>query len=57
MTRKSEVENIVRVKTELAEKYERRARNLKSQPGKATAKRTATRHREQAANAAKSAGR
>jgi len=41
----------------LAEKYERRARNLKSQPGKATAKRTATRHREQAANAAKSAGR
>jgi len=57
MTRKSEVENLVRVKTALAEKYERRARNRKSQTGKATAKRTATRHREQAANAAKSAGR
>ncbi len=57
MTRKSAVENIVRVKTALAEKYERRARNLKSLPARATAKRTATRHREQAANAAKSAGR
>ena len=57
MTRKSEVENIVRVKAALAEKYERRARNLKSLPGKATAKRTATRYREQAYNVAKSAGR
>lgn len=57
MTSKRIVENIVRVKTALAEKYERRARNLKSQPAKATAKRTAKRHREQAANAAKSAGR
>jgi len=55
MTRKSEVENIIRVKTALAEKYERRARTCKSQTGKATAERTATRHREQAANAAKSA--
>jgi len=41
----------------LAEKYERRARNRKSKTGQANAKRTATRHREQAANAAKSAGR
>jgi hypothetical protein len=57
MTLKCEVENLVRVKTALAEKYERRARNLKSRTGKATAKRTATRHREQAANLAKSAGR
>ena len=57
MTRQSEVDNIIRVKTALAEKYERRARNRKSQTGKATAKRVATRHREQAANAAKSAGR
>jgi hypothetical protein len=54
MTRKSETENLIRVKTALAEKYERRARNRKSQTGKATAKRVATRHREQAANAAKS---
>ncbi len=57
MTRKSEIENIVRVKTALAEKYERRSRNRKSQTGKAEAKRAATRHREQAANTAKSAGR
>jgi hypothetical protein len=57
MTRKAVVENIVRVKTALAEKYERRARNRKSQTGQATAKRIATRYREQAANAANSAGR
>jgi len=57
MTRKAEVENLVRVKAALAEKYERRARNRKSLTGKATALRTATRHREQAANLAKSAGR
>jgi hypothetical protein len=56
MTRKSIVENIVRVKTALADKYERRARNRKSKTGQAEALRAATRHREQAANAAKSAG-
>jgi hypothetical protein len=50
MTLKCEVENLVRVKTALAEKYERRARNLKSLPGQATAKRTAERYRQQAAN-------
>jgi hypothetical protein len=50
MTRKSEVENLVRVKTALAEKYERRARNRKSRPGQATAKRTAERYRQQASN-------
>jgi hypothetical protein len=57
MTRKSELENIVQVKTALAEKYERRMQNRKSQTGKATAKRMATRYREQAANAARSTGR
>ncbi|MGD9634146.1 MAG: hypothetical protein AB7G28_06030 [Pirellulales bacterium] len=57
MTRKSEIENIVRVKTALAEKYERRMQNRKSQTGKATAKRIATRYREQAANAGRSTGR
>jgi hypothetical protein len=57
MTHKSEVDNIVRVKTALAEKYERRAQNRKSQTGKATAKRTATRYREQAANALRSTTR
>ncbi len=57
MTRKSELENIVQVKTALAEKYERRMQNRKSQTGKATAKRMATRYREQAANAARSTAR
>ncbi len=57
MTRKSEVENLVRVKTALAEKYERRMNNRKSQTGKATAKRTATRYREQAANVGRSTTR
>ena len=57
MTHKSEVENLVRVKTALAEKYERRAQNRKSQTGKAAAKRTAKRYREQAAIAGRSAGR
>jgi hypothetical protein len=57
MTRKSENDNIVRVKTALAEKYERRMINLKSQTGKATAKRPATRYRVQAANAARNTTR
>jgi hypothetical protein len=57
MTRKSELENIVQVKTALAEKYERRAQNRKSQTGQATAKRMAKRYREQAANAARSTAR
>jgi hypothetical protein len=57
MTRKSELENLVRVKTALAEKYERRMQNRKSQTGKATAKRTATRYRVQAANAGRSTTR
>jgi len=55
MTRKSELENIVRVKTALAEKYERRAQNRKSQTGQASAKRIAKRYREQAANAGRTA--
>jgi hypothetical protein len=57
MTRKSELENIVQVKTALAEKYERRAQNRKSETGQATAKRIAKRYREQAANAARSTAR
>jgi hypothetical protein len=51
MTQKSELENLVRVKTALAEKYERQVISRKSQTGKATAKRMATRYREQAASA------
>lgn len=52
MTRKSVAENLVNVKTALAEKYERRAKNRKSKTGQANAKRIAARHREQAAVAA-----
>jgi hypothetical protein len=52
MTRKSVAENLVQVKTALAEKYERRARNRKSKTGQANAKRVAARHRVQAVSAA-----
>lgn len=57
MTQKSELENLVRIKTALAEKYERQVITRKSKTGKATAKRMATRYREQAASAVRSAGR
>jgi hypothetical protein len=57
MTRKAVTENIVRVKTALAEKYERLARTRNSKPARATLLRQAERHRQQAANAAKGASR
>jgi hypothetical protein len=57
MTRKSVAENLVKVKTALAEKYERRAKNRKSKTGQANAKRIAARHRDQAAAAANSSAR
>ena len=48
MTRKSDFENIARVKTALAEKYQRLAQTRKSKPAKATLLRHAERHRQQA---------
>jgi hypothetical protein len=57
MTRKAVTENIVRVKSALADKYERLARTRKSKPARATLLRLAERHRQQAANAAKGASR
>jgi hypothetical protein len=57
MTKKSEQENLVRVKTALAEKYERLALTSKSATGKKTRLHHAERHRQQAANIAKRAAR
>jgi hypothetical protein len=53
MTKYVERENIVKVKTALAEKYERRARNCNSKPAKARLEHQAERFRQQAANADK----
>jgi hypothetical protein len=52
MTRKAHVENIVRIKTALADKYERLARTRNSKPRQANLLRLSRRYREQAANAA-----
>jgi hypothetical protein len=53
VSKKSQVENIVKVKTALADKYERLARDRSSKPAKARLIRHAERFRSQAANAAK----
>lgn len=54
MSNKSHAENIVKVKTALAEKYERLARDRTSKPAKARLQRRAERFRAQARNAARS---
>jgi hypothetical protein len=53
VTQKSVQENLVQVKTELADKYERLARTRGSKPAKLRLLRRAERFRQQAANAAK----
>lgn len=53
MTRKSEMENLVRVKTALADKYQRLAATRNSKPRRENLLRTAKRYRDQAANVAK----
>ena len=53
MTRKAVTENIVRVKTALADKHERLARTRNSKPRRANLLRLAERYRQQAENAAK----
>jgi hypothetical protein len=57
MTKKSEQENLVRVKTALAEKYERLAATSNSATGRKTRLHHAKRHRQQAANIAKRGAR
>jgi hypothetical protein len=57
MTKKSEQENLVRVKTALADKYERLALTRMSQTGKKTLLHHAKRHRQQAMNIAKRAAK
>jgi len=53
MSKTAHAENIARVKTELADKYERLARVRRSKPARARLLRHAERFRSQAANAAK----
>jgi flagellar biosynthesis/type III secretory pathway chaperone len=53
MTNKSQMKNIVEVKTSLADKYQRLARTRKSKPAKARLLRHSERFRSQAKNAAK----
>ena len=57
MTKKSQVKNIVEVKTALADKYERLARTRRSKPAKARLLRHSERFRAQADNAAKSSSK
>lgn len=52
MTKQSEKQNIVQVKTALADKYVRLARTRRSKPARATLLRHAERFRSQAANIA-----
>lgn len=56
MSKRSRLENIVGIKTALAEKYERLAIARSSKPAKARLARQAERFRQQAANAARSQG-
>jgi hypothetical protein len=49
MTKKADLENLARVKTALADKYERLAQTRKSETGKKTLLHHAKRHRQQAA--------
>jgi hypothetical protein len=53
MTQKSQRENIVQVKTALADKYERLSRTRRSKPAKLNLLRHSKRFRDQAANARK----
>jgi hypothetical protein len=53
MTKKSQAKNLVELKTALADKYERLARNRRSKPARARLLRHAERFRSQAANAQK----
>ena len=57
MTQRTQLENIVEVKTALADKYERLARTRRSKPAGATLLRHAERFRHQAANARKGIGK
>ncbi len=53
MSKKSQSENIAKVKTELADKYLHLAANRKSKPARATLLRHAERFRQQSAVAAR----
>ncbi|MFO0788385.1 MAG: hypothetical protein U0805_02940 [Pirellulales bacterium] len=57
MGKQANVENIIKVKTALADKYLRLALTRRSAPARATLLRHAERYRAQANNAAKSASK
>ena len=58
MTKRADLENLAKVKTALADKYERLAQTRKSAPAKKTLLHHSKRHRQQAAVAlAKSKGK
>ncbi len=50
MSKRSKIENLIKVKTELAEKYERFAANSNSKPARAKAQIRAKSFRQQATN-------
>ncbi len=50
MNKKAQLQNIIEVKTALADKYERLARTRRSKPGKARLLRHSERFRSQATN-------
>jgi hypothetical protein len=57
MTKKAQTENITKVKTALADKYERLARTRRSKPAKLRLLRHAERFRSQAANPGRGASK
>jgi hypothetical protein len=57
MTKKSQTENIIEVKTALADKYVRLAQERRSKPARERLLRHAERFRSQAANAKKGASK
>jgi len=52
MSEQKRIENLIRVKTELAKKWERRARSVRSRPERALLERRAAKYRRQAADLA-----
>jgi hypothetical protein len=53
MSRKTEIENLIKVKNELADKYERLAKSVQSKPRSRSYRTRAEHHRRQAAVLAK----
>ncbi len=50
MSEQKRIENLIRVKTDLAKKWERRARSVRSRPERALLERRAAKYRRQVAD-------